>query len=284
MGERMVEANIFYFIFAILYWVTIVSIENQGGIIVGFSFLFVINLLFTLYFGNTQILNGFSMGDEFIINLGKASIMINGILLILSLICLLTMIDKINRQWNSVKGTSFKLDTYYQNNMDMFIKSVKNNVYYEAIIIIFIVLFKNSFNKINQFDNSLTNGAYEYAMKFALYILTTLTYIWYSIRFNQLNYLGYINNYITKNPNGIFQTTLNIIINIVYWVSWLPLLFIAAIILFLTEGITDIYKHGFRYAYVIMVPILSCVVISFSIQQLYLAGSFTKVAQHNLIT
>lgn len=280
----MTESNIFYFIFAILYWVAIVSIESESGIIVGFSFLFVINLLFTLYFGNTQILNGFSMGDEFIINLGKASVMINGIILLLSLICLLTMIDKINRQWNSVKGTSFKLDTYYQNNMDMFIRSVKNNVYYEAIIIIFIVLFKSSFNKINQFNSAPTNGAYEYAMKFALYILTTLTYIWYSIRFNQLNYLGYINNYITKNPSGIFETTVNIIINIVYWVLWFPLLLIAAIVLFLTEGISNIYKHGFRYAYVIMVPILSCVVISFSIQQLYLAGSFTKVAQHNLIT
>lgn len=290
----MKDSPFFYFIFAILYWISIKCLESSNSIIVGLGFLFAVNILFTAYFGITQIVNGYSLADDFLVQLGKAAIMINGIFLMLSLTCALVMIYNINEKWKQSKGTSLQLSPYYQNNMDMFINSVINNIYFEGIIIGFIVIFKNYFNNVYQLDKTNATDAYGYVEKAIKYVWAGLVSIFYINTYSQArSYHVLLENWFPtsyesfKNAS-VFIYILQGFLYVMYYILWIPMLILLCILAFIktifTKIVPSIYEHGFRYAYVTSVPILSMVIISYSIYQLYLAGSFTKLERQNIIT
>lgn len=283
----------YYFIFAILYFISIKCLQSENTIIVGLGFLFAVNLIFTIYFVVTQI-PIFKLSDDILINLGRSAIAFNSIFLMMSLICAIIMIVNINEEWKKKKGTSLELPPFYKKNMDMFKDSIIDNIYYEAIIILFVVIFKTKFNNINQFDTSAYDGVYGYLKKLVMYVYAGLVSVFY------------FNVYLKARANHIwlqkwFPTSYESFQDVdvitfmwkgflycMYYLLWLPLLILLCLIAFImtifTKIVPEVYRRGFRYIYVTAVPILSLVIIGSSIYQLYLAGSFTKLKRQQLIT
>jgi hypothetical protein len=290
----MKESPFYYIVFAILYFISMKCLESPNAIIVGLGFLFTVNVIFTIYFVRSQIMNGFlNIGDDFLVILGKSSIMINGIFLMISLICSFVMITNVNEKWKKKTGTSLELPPIYQKNMDMFVDSVVNNIYFEAIIILFIVFFKSYFNNVNQFDSTATNGFTEYVKKLLKFIWEGLKYIFYTITFSRArSYHTWLQKWFPtkyesfKNAE-IFSFIIQGLLYCIYYVLWIPtLLFlymISFIVTIFTRIVPDVYRRGFRYIYVTALPILSLVIIGNSMYQVYLASSFTKLQRQELI-
>jgi hypothetical protein len=273
----MKDSPFFYFIFAMLFWISMSSIENQNTIIIGFAFMFVVNLLFMGYFTITQIINVFSnlTYDEPLINLGKFSIFVNCLFLTISLIMIIIMIYNINSKWKKAKGMSFELDPHYQNKMDLFKISLRNNLYFMMVDLLFVVFFKNHFNNVNQLDSSGSNNIYGYPRKIIKYVTSSLIILW---------------DFLSSNTKDLFMNFKRRSITFpkpLQYVLYLPYILIAiciAIIMsFFKIIIPDLYTHGSRYVYILAVPIFSFLLVFYSSYQLSLAGSFTKIAQQDLI-
>jgi hypothetical protein len=290
----MKESPFYYIVFAILYFISMKCLESPNAIIVGLGFLFTVNVIFTIYFLSSQIIKGFlNNGDDFLVIIGKSSILINSIFLMISLICAFVMITNINEKWKKKTGTSLELPPIYQKNMDMFVDSVVNNIYFEAIIILFIVFFKSNFNNVNQFDSTRTNGFTEYIKKLLKFIWEGLKYIFYTITFlRSRSYHTWLEKYFPTKYESFEGTDIVTFITqgllyCIYYASWIPTLLILYMISFIvtifTKILPEVYRRGFRYIYVTALPILSLVIIGNSMYQLHLASSFTKLQRQELI-
>jgi len=273
----MKDSPFFYFIFAMLFWISMSSIENQNTIIIGFAFMFAVNLLFMGYFTITQIINVFSnlVGDDPLINLGKFSIFINCLFLTISLIMIIIMIYNINSKWKKAKGTSFQLDPHYQNKMDLFKISLRNNLYFMMVDVLLVVLFKNHFNNVNQIDDSGSNKMSTYPRKIIKYVMGGIAVLW---------------AFLSSNTKDMFMNfkrrsmTLPKPLQYLLYIPYILIAFCIAIIMCLFKIIIpDLFKHGVRYVYILAVPIFSFMLVFYSSYQLSLASSFTKIAQQDLI-
>jgi hypothetical protein len=273
----MKDSPYIYIIFAVLYWVSIRAVQNKNITIVGFAFLFVVNLIFTGYFGLTQIVNNYSDNDDVLINLGKVAIMTNCTFLITSLIFIIITINTINNDWKATKGASFELTPSEQKKMDELTQSISNNTYFGAIIIMFTVIFKTYFNNVNMFDKNKQNDISAYPEKIWNFIKNNS-----AIFFNCFK-LSTQENYFTFKEMSMRLPYQFIVSNVVY----IPFYIIAALISFVTcffkITVPDIRNHFFRYVYVIGVPILSIAMIILSIEQLKITTSFLSLQRNELI-
>jgi hypothetical protein len=253
------------------------SIKNQNTIIIGFAFMFAVNLLFMGYFTITQIINVFSniAGDDPLINLGKFSIFINCLFLTMSLIIIIIMIYNINSKWKKAKGTSFQLDPYYQKKMDLFKLSLNNNLYFLMVDVLFVVLLKNHFNNINQLDDSGSNKISSYPRKIIKYVMAGIAVLWAYLSSN------------TKDMFMNFKRRSMTLPKPLQYVLYIPYILIAICIAIITSLfkiiIPDLFEHGARYVYILTIPIFSFLLVFYSSYQLSLASSFTKIAQQDLI-
>jgi hypothetical protein len=258
-----------------LFWASMACINNKNSIMVGFAFLFVINIIFMAYFTITEIVNVFSKlsGDEPLINLGRFALFFNGTFLTACLICIFIMLQNINGKWKKAKGMTFQLDPYYQNNLDLFILSTTNNLYFTMVLLLFVVLFKDYFNNVNQIDNSNINKISSYPKKIIRFFVVGFVSIWKYIQVSTLeNYLRF-----KKLSTGF---PLEMLFNLI----WYILAICAAILLCIFKVILpDILNNFFRYLYLLTVPIFSFLLIFYASYELSLAVSFTKLAQQNLI-